>query len=262
MTNPPLPSLPDDPNVVFTDDAERSVWVAAYVTSLRTLSSAPERVWFVRGNGECLNAELTRHRAITLQDMISGEATQWVRELLREVAQQTTGSGFRSLASNVTEANRNAEINHFNHDENRDRLLGLIDTFRSAYRPEFLKRLRSGKVDGHEYVAVVSHAVSTVANDELLGLPQGTVSGLFEKRSYTARWLWLRLETVTNWLAKGGIESARPDGLTNGELDSHYVVVGSYCDQLLTRDDRSVEKDQRLRAALQLSGSWNATVWT
>ncbi len=231
-------------------------WEPILRRSLKLLSSVPERVGFVQGNGECMTAELSTRKPITLDEIVYDEATHWLRGLLAEVANESAGPGFQSMAANIVEANRYAQQQNLNHDENRERLVELVDTFRHGYSTIFQQRLRANEVSEEEYVAVVSHAATLVVNDDSMSWPEGTMRALVEARSYTARWLWLRVETVTNWLAKGGIESARADRLTNGEIDNHYLVVGSYCDQVISQDNRAMEKDRRLRAALALDVPW------
>lgn len=80
---------------------------------------------------------------------------------------------------------------------------------------------------------------------------------LVDARGYSARWLWLRVEAVTHWLAKGGREHVKAAALTNDEIDSQYVVIGSYCDGLLSKDRRACQKDARLRAAVALEMTWD-----
>jgi len=235
-------------------------WERTLRRSLELLSTVPDRVWFVLGNGECMTAELSTQQPITLDAIVSDEITEWLRSLLVEVANTDSGPAFQLMAANIEEANRDAQRQHLNNAENRARLVGLVDTLRHAYSSSFQQRLRAGGVSEEEYVQVVSHATTLVVDDESMSWPEGATKALFDARSYTARWLWLRVETVTSWLAKGGIESARPDRLTNSEVDNYYLAVGSYCDQFVSDDRRALEKDRRLRAALAIDVPWRMDI--
>jgi len=251
-----------DDHFVVTDAAlmemckSNTEWEQTLRRSLKHLSSVPSRAHVVLSNGECMTAELSNGMPLTLEAMMSDEKTTWLRNLLVEVAEDRTGPAFELMNANILEANQSAQQQHLNHEANRETLVGLIETFRHTYSAEFLQRLRANGVSEEELVAIVSHAVTEVVNDASMSWPNGTTAALVEARSYTMRWLWLRVEAVTTWLAKGGIENARPDRLTNHEIDNHYVAVASYCDQLLTEDRRAIEKDQRLRTALKLEDPW------
>jgi hypothetical protein len=234
-------------------------WETTIRKSLRSLSEVPDRVLFVPGNGTHLRTALQSPKPSPLDVLVSEEGTDWLRGLLAEVASGTQGQGFRTLTANIKEANRGAKQQYLNDEDNRSTLVALVETFlQGAYTDAFRKRLRSNDVGEEEYVTIVSKMASLVINDESMSWHSGTTWAHFEARTYLARWLWLRVETVTAWVAKGGIESARPDRLTNSEIDNHYVQIGSYCDRLLCEDRRQMEKDLRLRSALAMGESWNA----
>lgn len=229
-------------------------WERTLCNSLGRLSGIPDRVCFVPGNGECLTMELSKRVPLTLREMISGQRTALLRGLLAELA-----SGKPNLSrinAVIEDANLEAQKEHFAHDCNYKRLHDLVEFCREQFPKSFQKRLRAGKVEELEYVRFVSRYTATATNDAAMSLPAGTLSSFAKSKAYTMRWLWLQVETVTDWLAKGGIESVRPDKVTNTNIDNHYLVVGSYCDRVLTEDVRMLERHRRLRAALGLKMPW------
>lgn len=244
------------PDAALMEMCKSDRWEGTLRRSLEPLSAVPDRVFFAKGNGECLAAELESGRPLTLDDLISPEATGWIRALLGEVAQGVHGEGFARMAAEIDAANAEARAGHLDDRHNLAGLHALVPTLRSEYTEEFQKRLRADGVDEDEYVAVVSHAATSVVTDESMPLPEGRLARLVAERSYLARWLWLRVETVTGWLAAGGVENVAAHRVTNSDVDRHYLVVGSYCDELLTRDGAMQDKDRRLRAALALPGPW------
>lgn len=234
-------------------------WKRTVLRSLEYLSRVPERVVFVSGNGECMTMERTDQAPLTLDRMIDSAATSWLQNLLVEVAHGTEGPSFRQMIDNFDEAHRSAQQGHLNHDENRDRILQLVETFVSAdggYTPAFHKALRAKRVSEDSYVANVSKATAMVLQSISSDWPPSLMRTLADARAYTIRWLWLRVEEVTHWLRDGGLDSALASNLTNHEVDNHYIVAGSYCDELLTSDGRAGEKDRLLRKALALDSPW------
>ncbi len=260
-----LAELVKDPHVGFVvpDAALMEIcksdrWEATLRGSLKLLSCVPQRVFFAQGNRECLTAEIELGRPLTFDDLIFSEATVWLRGLLVEVEAGRHGIAFDSMAAEIDGAKERARKEHFNHQENFDALQELIPTLRASYSEDFQRRLRGARVDEHEYVAVVSYAATKVVDDSSMSLPAGSLYPLIAARSYLARWIWLRVETVTDWLASGGAETVAAERVTNSDIDRHYLAIASYCDKLLTNDRRMWNIDRKLRAALDLKLPWDA----
>ena len=263
--SPELAGLVNNPDVRFVvpdaalmEMCKSEEWEATLRRSLKILSRVPDRVVVAKGNGECMKEELDQGCSLTLDGLISTEATIWLRRLLVEVADRKRGEMFELMAAEIDNANERARQEHLDHSDNLDTLKELISTLRSAYSEEFQKRLRSGLVDEGEYVVVVSHAATMVVDDDSMTLKQGSIDVFIKERSYVMRWLWLRVQTVTDWLASGGSDQVAAERVTNSDIDRHYLAVGSYCDELLTKDRNMQVADRRLRAALAMELSWRA----
>lgn len=254
VKSPDVHFLVPDAALMEMCKAEHWEWISR--KSLRALSEARERVFIAYGNGECLKTEIESGRPLAFSDLVSTEETTWFRQLLAEIADDAYGPAFKQMAAEIDAANAYASSSHLNHQSNLDDLRALIPTLRAAYPPDFQKRMRAERVEDEEYVAAVSFIATTVVNDKSMSLSAGSIETLMNARSYAARWLWLRVDTVTEWLAKGGAEFVKAEHVTNSEIDRHYLVVGSYCDELLTKDDAMQEKDRRLRLALAMRERW------
>jgi len=83
---------------------------------------------------------------------------------------------------------------------------------------------------------------------------------LLKAKSYSARYMWLRVYAVVRWIERGGSESVRSERVTNALVDSYYVITGTYFDHLLTNDGDAAEIDNALRAALAPNFDWNIDV--
>lgn len=233
-------------------------WERSVEMKFEYLANVPDRVVFVPGNGENMTGERAARRPHTLGSLIDHETTIWLRALLSEIAAGRKGPAFQKMTDHIHEANQLAQEHHFDHEDNRRRMLGLIETFlgKQGYTEEFRQRLRAKLVGESEYVASVSNAAAMVLHGVSTPWPPELMHKLLDARSYSMRWLWLRVEAVTHWLAEGGSDHAKATSLTNDEIDSQYVIVGSYCDELLTKDNRARQKDARLRAAVTQEAPW------
>jgi hypothetical protein len=234
-------------------------WERSVEMKFEYLARVPDRVVFVPGNGENMTSEREAEQPHTLESLIHWETTGWLRDLLSEIASGRKGSAFQMMIDNIAEANQTAQQQYLDHEDNRDRLLGLIETFlgKEGYSEEFRCRLRSHEVEEPDYIAAVSQATATVLTQVSGPWSPALLHKLLDARAYSMRWLWLRVEAVTHWIAMGGSDSAKAKALTNDEIDSQYVTIGSYCYALLTKDNRARQKDVRLRAALAMKAPWH-----
>jgi len=244
------------PDAAMMEMFKSEHWKRTARESLLPLSEARERVSVTIGNGECLKAELGSGRPLAFADLISADATNWFRQVLAEISGGAHGPAFEQIDARIADANAYARASHLDHQANLRDLQALIPTLRSAYTPDFQKRMRAKQVGDDEYVTIVSFAATKVVNDKSMSLSAGSIEALMNARSYAARWVWLRVDTVTEWLAMGGTDSVKAERVTNSEIDRHYVVVGSYCDELLTKDGAMQEKDRKLRLALAIQHPW------
>jgi hypothetical protein len=246
------------PDAAIMEMCKSAQWEGTVRRSLKVLSDAPDRVFVTRGNGQNLSAELSLKRPLTLSDLLLPDATLWLRALLREVALETRGDIFKTLEEQVHESNARMKVGHLNHQENLTQLHSLVPTLKEAYSQEFIKRLRSGRVANDEYLAVISgmtaHIVSKISAD--INLSEGEAAILVEQKSYIARHFWLRIRSITDWLARGGYERVSAINVTNDDVDRHYVAIGSYCDGILSSDKNVIELDRDLRRVLHSDTLW------
>ena len=125
-----------------------------------------------------------------------------------------------------------------------------------------LRRFRAGEVDDDERIRIVSGLTSAIFPSimEDGGVAADIALDLFRAKSFIARHLWLRVYSMVRWIELGGSETVRPARATNDVVDGHYLLVGSYCDRLLTRETRVSIADRHLRSALAADFDWNIDV--
>lgn len=246
------------PDAALMEMCKSNQWEATVRRSLRPLAEIPDRTFAAKGNGPCLKAELEQGRPLNLDDLIWPEATSWLRRLFVEIAEERRGDQFEGMEAEIGNANDKAREEHFDHLGNLSSLRTLIATLRSAYSQDFQRRLRANLVDEEEYIAVVSNAATLVVDNQSMSIEAGSMERFIARRSYVMRWLWLRVETVTAWIKEGGSETVAAERVTNSDIDRHYLITGSYCDELLTKDRDMQRIDRLLRAALALKSSWSA----
>lgn len=237
-------------------------WESTLRRSLQILSACPDRVHFALGNGELLTMEQRRMQAIAFEDMVDPENTIMLRGLLEEVARDRRGPWMGWLDRTHHGNMARMAAGHLDHERNRQMVLDLIPTIQNALSQTTLRKWRRDGLEDAERIRVVSGITSAIfpVIAENGGVTVEASEQLFNQRSYLTRYLWLRVEAIVRWIETGGAQTMRAERSTNDLVDSHYVLVGSYCDQLLTRDAGPVRADHLLRQALAVGFNWNIDV--
>jgi hypothetical protein len=254
----------DEQNVFVLPDAaimemcKGDQWERATRTSLATLAQVPGRVRLTLGNGELLRFEHEHGRPVGYADLFDPEANTTIATLLREIAGgRVDGPAFTHLRETRDESLARVARGHLNNDENVASIRDLVPTIRDSLSPDALRRFRAGGITEEERIQVVSgftaEIFTAIADD---AFPDEVAVRLFEEKSFVARHLWLRVYAIVRWIELGGAENVRPERATNDVVDSHYILIGSYCDRLMTRETRVIDADRHMRTALAPDFNW------
>jgi hypothetical protein len=237
-------------------------WEPTVRRSLATVAAIRDRVHFVLGNGDLMKKERKVGRAICLDDLVDDEGQDALQGLLEEVRSGVRGPWFKWVERDREESMKRMAEGHLDHARNVAAIQELIPTVLKALSPNALKRLRRGDVGSEERIRIASGITSALFFGVMKdgGISEPTAKKLFQSKSYHARYLWLRVHIVIRWIQDGAFGTMSGERATNDLVDSYYVLVGSYCDQLLTKDGGPALADIELRAALATDFSWDIDV--
>jgi len=251
------------PDAALMEMCKSEHWERTLRHSLQSLAKAPERVHYTMGNGELLSLERALQRPLSRKELIGADSTTFLRELLYEVNEKaSSGSRIDQLRLHWAERRLAMAKGHLNDEENSATIRGLITTIRDKLSAKTLRRFRAEGLGDQERISVVSGVVSeilpAIMRDQ--GVRVRAADRLLKAKSYSARYMWLRVYAVVRWIERGGSESVRSERVTNALVDSYYVITGTYFDHLLTNDGDAAEIDNALRAALAPNFDWNIDV--
>lgn len=256
---------PELPQVVAETDAKFVVtdasimelcksdqWERTIRDSLKPLSTVPERVFCTLGNGELMRAQFEGLAPLEIGDLVGEKPTMWLRALLKEIAGGTSGKTFEQMPEAIREANQRMAQGHLDHVRNREMLMELLPTIQKNVPTELLSELRGGRMPVQDVRDLVTEFVSSfLPHLEPPPVPKDVLETWIRRRSYVFRWTWLRARTVVEWIAKGGLDSAKPAAITNSDIDRQILTIGSYCTSLLTEDNQVREFDADLRSVIE-----------
>lgn len=240
------------PDAAVMEMSKSASWERILRLNLALLARVPSRTLYALGNGECLDTEISKQAPVVLDDLISDEHTDRLRGLLAKVADGRRGDYFELHAREIEAADARMRAGHLNHGANLEQLKTVIPAVRRAFSEDDLRRLRNRSVSDKEYRQKISEVTLNAFPDlESTRLSLPVLKQLAESKSFIFRHLWLRVRDAADWLARGGVEQIRAEKVTNSDVDRHYVNIGSYCAQLLSKDQNVQRLDADLRHVLQ-----------
>lgn len=130
------------------------------------------------------------------------------------------------------------------HERIRDTLKELGKQLKVATCGDLLSRLRSSDQEKQDNALIELLSSQFVMNFAYQALKRKDIDDvsaikLLSASSMEVRFLLGLLSVAAIWLAKGGLESAKGEKLSNDLTDMEYAIMGSVCAEFATRDGKS-----------------------
>lgn len=236
------------PDMAFLEMTKTAEWESTLRNSLATLAKFPRRVHVCLSINEALGIELTSLQPMHARMMFPA-ATEFIRDLLDGIE---TGRGSASLER--IRKNPGGHLNeliqqHLDHDENKDRLLSLIESTSTMLPEETQKRLRSRKVDDEERLQIIFNIGTELLPGvlESRDIDRAAAINFMTKKPIVLRYLFLKAWRCLRWLGDGGIDTRPAPAVTNDELDDQYILAATCFGGLLSWERASNEAYRDLR---------------
>ena len=239
------------PHVALLEMLKTSQWKTIMQHSLEILSSVSRRVYVSISIGVAIRRELNYGRTVN-GHLIDRPITKWFRGLLREVATGQEGAKTEMIAGKILAFQRQVVEEELNGKVNKAKLQELIQTLEPPVLSEELwKDFRAGRVSADQRRKIIIEAAPHVLDFFLQAQFSANKAKVFLKQQpvvlrYTYSRLWLCLW----WLARGGIESAKENTITNDVIDQQYVITATFFNGILSKDARVNEAFDDLFAIL------------
>ena len=239
------------PDMAFLEMTKTAEWESTLRNSLATLAKYPRRVHVCLSVNEALGMELHALRPINTR-MTFPDATAFIRDLLHGFQTGQSSKALERIRENPDGHLEELIQQHLNHEENKDRLSGLIESTATRLHDETKKRLRSRKVDEEERLKILYEIGTSLLPDVLATRDIDRTSSLafMKKQPMVLRYLFLKAWRCLRWLGDGGFDNRAPVAVTNDELDDQYILAATFYDGLLSEERVVNEAYRDLRRLL------------
>ena len=222
-------------------------WESTMRVSLSALASATDRTFVSLPISEALRIERHTGKAIDPTLLLPEEFAKAIREIIGAFA----GGGGSQVLDEVREriialredlmaeqADATAESIQVRH---------LEALAKAACRPWMTSDLRSDRLEHRAFLGLIQDRGEEMLRREL----GATASETFiRSRPMWLRCFYLNLWNAFRWVRDGGLGSAKPSKILNDRFDQEYILIGSFFDKTLTKDNKAREADADLRVLL------------
>lgn len=239
------------PDVALLEMCKSEQWEDTMTQSLRGLSVIRGRVFHAVSVGEGLNFELSTGKSIE-QHLLPHDFRNFLRETILDVAGNGDGRAVERLRSRMVSAQHEIRDEELNHERNQESLKRRVGIVEEALTGDPLKALRAGRISREDRLAYIRRIAFDLCLTFLVnhGYSRNKASMFLKKRPLTLRFFYLSVRHAVEWVAKGGITSLPAHRATNDLLDQDYVLISSFFDRLLSKENRVREADADLRELL------------
>lgn len=229
--------LPDE---LLLEMCKSEQWESTLVRSLEILSEAPTRVKMTTSLGVALKWETSHGKSIAGR-LVEREATEFIRRVLAGVRDRKMSDEVNVMRVRMAKAQTEMQIEEFNHVENRNSLVQLVNTAKQFLTPEFQKRLRSSAVSREELQATAIAIAPQIVEHHYLesGFSREKIRAFIRSKPLSLRLAYASLINCMEWVAGGGLDSYAAVKATNDGLDRNYAVLATFFDGLLTKDGKA-----------------------
>lgn len=227
------------PDASLMEMCKKPEWESTLMASLRSLSKCPERVFLSMSIGEAIRWE-TKERTSIGGRLLPKEFTDFIRDLLSDIARDQQGNSVQIIAGKIASAQAGWATDEFDHVKNKERVFAFVKKLSDSLTDEFKKWLRSKSLSKGELLPAIKEgglaAMESYCARE--GISNKGLRSLVKSRSAMLRLVYLRLWLGFFWIANGGIENVADNKVTNDLVDHDYVITATFFDGVLSKENR------------------------
>ena len=237
-------------------------WEDTVRRSLAGLVACPELVVLGRGVSDLMRLERDTGRPAhtELEDL---ERTPSVRAMLAELASGFDGAVMTNIRAKIVATQTTiVDPQYMDHAGNKQQVVG----FRDAWASELADKEASKKVRrdaSFRAQVLAAPRVSRPVERELLsvGVSADAARRLAFERSVTAHSLLAMSALALDWFARGGLDSAPAESVTNDLMDCEYVTIGSFCMDVVTEDSKVKRLLSQLQEAAEIRSASASSIY-
>lgn len=241
------------PDVALIEMCKGTEWWETMRRSLQTLAARPGRVLQSMSVGEALNIELKTLKSIDGY-LLPRQMRDFTRSVLVGIKESTSSSGISAIDSHISQAQLELQQEELNHLQNQTSLTTRTAIIQKALAGEPLKKLRSGIASKADTLSSIRQIAIDLAATHLCneGYSINKVKQFLRQKPLLLRFYYVNVRHAFEWATKGGLGTYPAEKVTNDLLDQEYVIIGSFFDKLLSKEQRVIQADADLRAILKI----------
>jgi hypothetical protein len=227
------------PDVALMEMCKSNLWKTTMNRSLKVLAGNRHKVYLSIGMGEAIRYEINKRRSIEGR-LFNKDLTASFRDLLNEIARNEDGERIEAIAEKIVQVQEELKTDELNGDKNKSRLKDLIGLLELEIKPESLKDLRANRVAHKDKLSTIKEYAPSVFEKffRQAGFPGNKVKGFLRQKPMILRYVYSRLWLCLYWIEKGGIDTVRPEKITNDYLDHDYILTATFFDGILSKEKR------------------------
>lgn len=214
-------------------------WQDTMKNSLAPLRPALGRTILSLSIGEAMSIELSRHRAITSEELLPDDFTNFVRELVVEFDENRVGTSLSRVISGFKDVRAKLANEDLDAHNRKAKIEEIVELWRSGLKPELLSALRSGRYEpGFRLAFIQSYVDAYLFPNEMekLGLTETKRFSFRDEKPMLLRYMYLVVRHALDWAISSGLENTTPEKELNHLLDMEYAAIASYYDGLISED--------------------------
>lgn len=239
------------PDVAMVEMSKSGNWEGTMRASLANFYPAAERTFMSLSVGEALRTELQTHQSIEPQ-LLPDDFTQFLRSLIKELAENRVGPSMQQMQDKFPGVFTDLKANDLLERDVKPRLAGLVQPWLKGLKESVMSLLRRTPRDDRFWRGLIQ------ANAYVFGKKIATEAGMTDEaakafldtKPLVLRHLYVFTRHSLWWAVRHGWDTVASARAQNHFLDQDYVLIGTFFDQLLSKDGDAREAYEDLKIIL------------
>ena len=210
-----------------------------FSTHSEYLQSAQIECTYVALSATALGIELATFRSIE-NHMLNSDATAFARDLIASLRNGGVSYALARIREDPNGHHKALAQSHLNHEQNKVRMKGLIDSTKQLLPAELQKRMRSARLPDDERIQLIYDLAISLLPQILCeqGFSSEKSRAFMKQKPIVLRYFFVKIWHCVAWIERGGFECFRANGVTNDALDQQYVLGATFFHDILTLDTK------------------------
>jgi hypothetical protein len=238
------------PDTSLVEMVKSTQWENTMRGSFAAFSSALSRTFISISVPEAIRIERTSRRSVDRKMLLMEDGTYEMREIIQMLA--SGAPGLAEIRRRIDALRSDLLSEEADPVAEKGSLERIVKALVKECGPQMVADLRSGRMNRTAQLGLIRvQAAKLLRKNEPLS--QLEARALIRSRALLLRFYYLKLRYANWWVTRGGLETAKPTTVLNHRLDQEYILIGSFFDETLTKDQDQAEAASDLRRLIDKS---------